>query len=64
MDPAIQFMLRVEREARAQRYLPYRELMSDDVAEARRLTNARCTCAKRDSLIGRIFNPPRRRECG
>ncbi|MBS3966213.1 MAG: hypothetical protein KGZ60_03025 [Truepera sp.] len=58
MDPAIQFMLRVEREARAQRHpLPYRELMNDDVSEPLRL-------AKRESLIGRIFNPPRQRECG
>ncbi len=54
----IQFMLRVEREARAQRCpLLYRELMGDDMAEPFRL-------AKRDSLTGPIFNPPRQRECG
>jgi hypothetical protein len=56
MDPGIQLMLRIEREAEAQRrsYLSYR----DDVADEKLIRPA-----KQDNLIKRIFNPRRQQRC-
>ncbi len=55
MDPAVQLMLRVEREAEAQRrpYMAYR----DDLADEKPVRPP-----KRDNLFERIFNPLRRRQ--
>ncbi len=55
MDPAVQLMLRVEREAEAQRrlYMTYRDVLADEKP---------IRPPKRDNRIKRIFNPFRRRQ--
>ncbi len=55
MDPAVQLMLRVEREAGAQRrlYMAYRADLADEKP---------VRPPKRDNRIKRIFNPLRRRQ--
>jgi hypothetical protein len=55
MEPGIQLMLRMEREAQAQRrqYKSYRDDLEDE----------KTVRLERDNLVKRIFNPRRQQQC-